>query len=178
MKTRPGAWKTGSPGPSLHPHWLVLYRITPKTFPVSQCRPRDDSRSQYDTPTCLIPCNRTEYIIIALLKTGIPKPLQVEKVRKKQTDHHGGIRHPCSVPTAFNNKNSASIRKQKCLCGSCGIQHHMPRDLGGVLPTCALGNRQTDLSTGWDLQETVNWFQPLLAVVWELLENMDFSNHL
>lgn len=97
-------WKTGSPGPSLHLHWLVLFRITPKTFPVSQCRPRDDSRSQYGTPMCLIPCNRTEYIIIALLKTGIPKPLQVKKVRKKQTDHHGGIRHPCSVPAPSTTK--------------------------------------------------------------------------
>ena len=33
----------------------------------------------------------------------------------------------------------------KCLCGSCGIQPHIPGDLGGILPTHASGNGQTDL---------------------------------
>ncbi|KAM7058605.1 V-set and transmembrane domain-containing protein 1-like isoform 3-T3 [Molossus nigricans] len=42
---------------------------------------------------------------------------------------------------------TASIHKQKCFCGNCGIQHHMPRDPGGVSPTCASGNRQIDLGT-------------------------------
>lgn len=39
--------------------------------------------------------------------------------------------------------------QKKCLYGSCGIQHQMPRDLGGILSTCAFGNRQTDLVPGY-----------------------------
>lgn len=39
--------------------------------------------------------------------------------------------------------------QKKCLYGSCGIQHQMPRDLGGILSTRAFGNRQTDLVPGY-----------------------------
>lgn len=35
-----------------------------------------------------------------------------------------------------------------CLCGSCGIQHHRPRDPGELLPTYELGVKQTDLGPG------------------------------
>ena len=48
--------------------------------------------------------------------------------------------------STLNNNNLASIHKQKCLYGGCGIQHHMPRDSGKGSPTCALGNSHTDLS--------------------------------
>lgn len=34
----------------------------------------------------------------------------------------------------FNN-NMASIHRKECFYGSCGTQHHMPRDPRGVLPT-------------------------------------------
>ncbi|XP_011525150.1 V-set and transmembrane domain-containing protein 1 isoform X4 [Homo sapiens] len=38
------------------------------------------------TLRCLTPYNGTECIVIALLKMGIPEPLQVRQVRKNQTD--------------------------------------------------------------------------------------------
>ena len=41
------------------------------------------------------------------------------------------------------------LHGQKCPCGSCGTQHHMLRDPGGVSPTHSLGNRYTDLGPGF-----------------------------
>lgn len=43
--------------------------------------------------------------------------------------------------------------EQKLLCGSCGIQHHAPRDPGEVSPTCASSNKQTDLTMGGRARE-------------------------
>ena len=48
----------------------------------------------------------------------------------------------------FKKYDLASSQRQKCLCGNLGICQHTPRDPAGVLPTCASGNRHTDLSPG------------------------------
>ena len=56
------------------------------------------------------------------------------------------VPHTCLPP--LNNNNLASIPVYPCLGGYCGIQHHMTRDLEGVLPTCASGNRHIDLGPG------------------------------
>ena len=54
-----------------------------------------------------------------------------------------------SYPFLYTPPNNlASIWGQKSLCGSRGIQHCVPRDLVGIGPTYALGNRQTDLDPG------------------------------
>lgn len=37
---------------------------------------------------------------------------------------------------------------RKCLCWGYGLQHHMSRGPGGVLLTCASGNRQTEPGMG------------------------------
>lgn len=50
----------------------------------------------------------------------------------------------------LNNNNLASIHGQRCLCGSCRIQHYTSRGPGGVLPIYMSGNRHTDLTTAWD----------------------------
>ena len=50
--------------------------------------------------------------------------------------------------TASLKDNVAFTHRQKCLCGSRGVPHHMPRDPGKVLaclPLCAWGNRLADL---------------------------------
>ena len=52
---------------------------------------------------------------------------------------------PYSSPTRLHNNNSWSIQRQRCLCGSCGIQHHMSRDPGTASPTHASGDGQADL---------------------------------
>lgn len=44
----------------------------------------------------------------------------------------------CLLP---DYNNSAPIHRQKCLCGSCAIQNHMPRDQGRVPSTHGLDNR-------------------------------------
>ena len=44
-----------------------------------------------------------------------------------------------------SNEYLAFIRRPKCLCGSYGVQHHTPRDLGEILATCVLNNWQTGL---------------------------------
>lgn len=83
----------------------------------------------------------------------------------------------CDSPhfaTLPNNNNLALIHGQKCVCGSCGIQHHKLRDLGGVLPTCSLGNRHRDCDPGYG---PMNLFQALLAVIWEPLKNTVLDNY-
>lgn len=60
------------------------------------------------------------------------------------------IIHPTHTPIPImDNDNLASIHRQKCLLGSCVIQHPTARDLGGVLPICVSGKKQTDLSPSW-----------------------------
>lgn len=44
-------------------------------------------------------------------------------------------------------------------CGRYGIQCHKLRDSGGVLPTCALGNRKTDLGKGYGTSSSL-WTSP------------------
>ena len=56
-----------------------------------------------------------------------------------------------SLPPPHNN-NSASIHRPMHLCGSSWIQCPKPSDLRGVLPTCVLGNKQTDLGPGYEPQ--------------------------
>lgn len=61
---------------------------------------------------------------------------------------------------------------QKCLCESCGIQHHIPRGSGGVSSTHALGNKASrPQSQLWTLQQPMNQLWSLLAMVQEPLEN-------
>lgn len=60
------------------------------------------------------------------------------------------------IPPSTTTIRHKPINK-KYLCGSCGIQHHMPKDLGEVPPTLALpiypGNRHIDFgSKMWTLQ--------------------------
>lgn len=65
------------------------------------------------------------------------------------------------------------MQEQKCLSGSCGIQNHTLRDPGGVLPTCASGYRQKDLSMGLStsrsqrLSPSPSW--PRLRKTWRVL---------
>lgn len=47
-----------------------------------------------------------------------------------------------------NDNDLASIYREKYLCRSTGIQHHMPRDRGAVSLTSTLGNKQRDLGPG------------------------------
>lgn len=52
---------------------------------------------------------------------------------------------PPSCPLLLT-ANQTSTQKPK---RSCEIQYNIPRHSGTVLPTCASGNRQTDLSVGY-----------------------------
>ena len=57
------------------------------------------------------------------------------------------VRCPNKRSVVINN-NLASIHQQMCLCGSCEIQHHRPRDPRGVLPTvCLVIGRQISVLT-------------------------------
>ena len=58
-------------------------------------------------------------------------------------EQDGGIRHPSTISPRPNNNNLASIHVPS---GSGGIQHHTSRDLGGLWPPHASGNRHIDLS--------------------------------
>lgn len=88
--------------------------------------------------------------------------------------HHGGISHPLLLFLTQNN-NLVFNYGQKCLCGSCGIQHHVPRDPGGVSLTCALGNRHTDLGSSCGLCSGL-WTVSLLGTVWEPPKNTVLDN--
>ena len=46
-----------------------------------------------------------------------------------------GSKYSYKVLIISSLRNLASIITQKCLCRSCGIQHCIPRKLGGVSPT-------------------------------------------
>ena len=46
-----------------------------------------------------------------------------------------------------NNNDSTITHKQKYLCWSCGIQYQMPRNQGGVSPTCMLAVRHRDFGS-------------------------------
>ena len=70
----------------------------------------------------------------------------------------------------------ASIDGQKRLCGRCGVQHYIPKNLGGALPSRALG---------LSIQNSVLAVDPVvahtitvvpLAVVWELCKAV-LDNH-
>ena len=76
-----------------------------------------------------------------------------------------------------NNNDSAMTHEQKCLCWSCGIQHHMPRDLGAVSPTCVLGDRHRLLFQLRILQCPMKQHQPFSATTQEPLENTVLDNH-
>lgn len=78
----------------------------------------------------------------------------------------------------LNDDNSASVHRQKCLCGNRGIQHHTPRDPEGVLPTHASGSRHTDLGPScrpcsglWTISSP---FWPWLRSPWRILSE---DNH-
>lgn len=77
----------------------------------------------------------------------------------------------------LHNNNSWSIHRQRCLCGSCGIQHHMSRDPGTASPTHAPGDRQADLgprcSPCWGPRTSTSPSQP-----WEPMKNAVLDNHL
>lgn len=79
----------------------------------------------------------------------------------------------------LNNRNSSSIHRQKCLWGSWGIKHHIPRDSGWVPTTYESGNRQTNLGPDsaphpkWPM----NWLQPILVMVQEPEENSALDNY-
>ena len=62
--------------------------------------------------------------------------------------YHGTISRPLYLSSHFNNNTLTTIHEQNRLSESSEIQHHMPKDLGGVSPTCALESSQTDLGTG------------------------------
>lgn len=63
--------------------------------------------------------------------------------------YHGSVRcHSFLSPPPPQQQRFGIHPQTTCLCGICGIQHHMPSDPGGVSPTCALGNRHTHLSPG------------------------------
>lgn len=49
------------------------------------------------------------------------------------------------------------------------IQYHMQRDLEGVLPTCASGNRQIVISPGYGPCAAYELAPAPLGVVWEPL---------
>lgn len=66
------------------------------------------------------------------------------------------------LASLFNSQNLASIHEQKCFCQCCGIQHNVPRPLGGFSHTCALGSRQTDLRKGYGTQGAC---EPVLALL-------------
>lgn len=55
-------------------------------------------------------------------------------------------RHSFFLSPPFNNQFGI-------LCGSCEIQHHVSGELGGVLPTCASGNRQDRPQNGLQNQQ-------------------------
>ena len=76
--------------------------------------------------------------------------LLVYGIAKNQTwlsdrhTHIGLVRCPsfipiCSPPPHPRNNNWASTYGQKCPCGRCGVQHYLPKNLGGTLPSRALG---------------------------------------
>lgn len=75
------------------------------------------------------------------------------------------------------NSTLAKFYEQKCLCESCGFQHHMPRDPGGVLPTCVSDNKQTDLSTGCGTNKSLGNSFSLLVALRKYLANPDLSRH-
>lgn len=55
------------------------------------------------------------------------------------------------------------IQRQKCLCRSCEIQHHIPVDLGEVSPTmCWIVDRHT-LLLAVDLTVTHEWAPALIS---------------
>lgn len=66
-------------------------------------------------------------------------------------------------PTQQWQLNLASFQGQKCLCGSCGIQHHTPRDPERVLPIHALNNRQS-LVPAANCEVAYERAPPLLAI--------------
>ena len=76
----------------------------------------------------------------------------------------------------------AFIHGQNCLSGNCGIQHHKPRDPGGVSPTQASGHRHTHLGPGcgpWSGPWTCSKLpQPLSPAAWVPLESTALDNHL
>ena len=66
------------------------------------------------------------------------------------------------VLTLLHHWNLAFIHELKCLCGSCGIQQHTPRDPREVPPTYASGNRKTDFIQYklWNQHGPEHWLQP------------------
>lgn len=69
----------------------------------------------------------------------------------------------------------------KSTWGSCGFQHHTPRNPEPVLPTCASGSMQTDLGKGCrtsrSLQTGHNPFQPWLGETRRVLTWEDTHGH-
>ena len=79
--------------------------------------------------------------------------------------------HPCLLPRPRNN-NLASINGQKCPCGRCGVQHSIPKNLRGALPSRALGlSIQTSvLAVDPVVTQTITVVP--LAVFWELCKTV------
>lgn len=74
------------------------------------------------------------------------------------------------IVSPLKNNNLVPIHEQKCLCGSCVIQCHMPRDPERILPTTVQAYRQSFQL--WILQRPLNLLQPLSAVVlWKIFDN-------
>ena len=71
-------------------------------------------------------------------------------------------------------KNWTSNHEQKSLCGSCSNQHQMQRDPGGISPTCASSNRQTDfwygLQNQQELSTCLNLSRPWSGKAWRVLK--------
>lgn len=63
---------------------------------------------------------------------------------KASCEQDGWKRHRSLVSPLHNNM--AYIHRQKCLCGRCGVQHHMLRDSEEVSLTHVSGNRHTYLA--------------------------------
>lgn len=80
--------------------------------------------------------------------------------------HLGGIRW-----TSF------LFHKQKCFCDSYKIQGQIQMKLGGVLPTCASGNRHTDHGSDYRTSGEVNLSQLFFLWLGKNLENTNLGRH-
>ena len=81
---------------------------------------------------------------------------------------HLKLSQHCSLVIPQYKIKTLKYGEKTCLCGSYGIQHHVPRDMGGVMPTWISGKRQSDLSQYWVRSQYWWWklLQPLLAGIW------------
>lgn len=94
--------------------------------------------------------------------------------------HHGSIGYFFFISPLMSNIGHPSTSRSASGEG-WGVQHLLPRDLGGFLPTCPtcvdMGNGQTNVGMGCrtNPQKSVNQF--LIALVLEYLQNANLGRH-